>query len=630
VFAQPDIDIEEVQVISLQIPVAVDESGRSVSIITEKEIEDSPFTSIDELLRTVPGLNINSRGGFGVQSDVGMRGSTFSQVLILIDGVRYSEPLTAHLNFSLPIPLSEISKIEVIRGPASALYGADAVGGIIHIHTKARRQQGDGFRTSGYGFYGEQDLFDGDVTAAYHFGKATISAGYKSVQSNGQSFTNPNFTAGVSEVETFRTDFDIESFTIATNIQPSEEWNIHARYAQDERDFNAKYFYTRSTFDESREATSAELAQVSIDRMMETNATHLSLGYRQGEDVFAFNPAFLANQHETERIIGLARHQFTVGEENTIGFGAQFETQEIESNDRGNHDQQFLEGFATGLFHLTDELTTMISARVGDHEVYGTNFTPQASISYNQDRYILRSSAGWAIRGADFTERYVSDLIPDLSPGRNIGNPLLDAEHSFTGDVGFTYLASPSATLSATVFHRSSSNLIDFVLTNSNSIETADNLQANEDYFYSRNIADAHTTGVEFYTDLLILDTDASSIDVHVNYTFLSTEIEDGLRSKYLANHPNHQINTVLSARFGRFSTNLVSQWIDRDGEAVEQINAAIPDDYFVTHFKAGYKLTDHFSARLRMFNMFDEGYQEILGSQMPERWVSGGVQWSF
>ena len=91
---------------------------------------------MDELLQYVGGVNINNRGGFGVQSDIGMRGSTFSQVLVLVDNQRINDPLTAHFNNYVPIPLSEVHHIEIVRGSASASFGADAVGGIIHIKTK--------------------------------------------------------------------------------------------------------------------------------------------------------------------------------------------------------------------------------------------------------------------------------------------------------------------------------------------------------------------------------------------------------------------------------------------------------------------------------------------------------------
>jgi len=134
--SQDSLQLDQVIVTATRIPTASYKTGRSISIITADELRELPVTTVDEMLRYLPGINLNSRNDFGVQSDIGIRGSTFSQVLILVDDVRVNDPLTAHFNNNIPVPLSEIAQVEIIRGPAAASYGSDAVGGIIHIKTK--------------------------------------------------------------------------------------------------------------------------------------------------------------------------------------------------------------------------------------------------------------------------------------------------------------------------------------------------------------------------------------------------------------------------------------------------------------------------------------------------------------
>lgn len=112
------------------------ETGKTVVVLTSKDIEQYAVNSIEDLLQDVAGVNLNSRGGFGVQSDIGLRGSTFSQVLVLIDNQRLNDGLTGHFNNNIPIALSEIDRIEIINGPSGVSYGSDAVGGVIHIKTK--------------------------------------------------------------------------------------------------------------------------------------------------------------------------------------------------------------------------------------------------------------------------------------------------------------------------------------------------------------------------------------------------------------------------------------------------------------------------------------------------------------
>ncbi len=112
------------------------ETGKTVVVLTSKDIEQYAVNSVEDLLQDVAGVNLNSRGGFGVQSDIGLRGSTFSQVLVLIDNQRLNDGLTGHFNNNIPIALSEIDRIEIINGPSGVSYGSDAVGGVIHIKTK--------------------------------------------------------------------------------------------------------------------------------------------------------------------------------------------------------------------------------------------------------------------------------------------------------------------------------------------------------------------------------------------------------------------------------------------------------------------------------------------------------------
>ena len=112
-------------------------SGRRVTVWTASDLQRLPVTSYDELLRTVAGLEVQSRGGFGVQSDLTMRGSTFNGVLVLLDGARLNDPMTGHFLADFPVPLAEIARIEVLRGPAAAMYGPDAIGGVVQLFTYA-------------------------------------------------------------------------------------------------------------------------------------------------------------------------------------------------------------------------------------------------------------------------------------------------------------------------------------------------------------------------------------------------------------------------------------------------------------------------------------------------------------
>ena len=120
------------------------ETGRHVSVITAADIARSPAQSLDELLRVEAGVLVTPRGAFGAQADLSIRGGTFNGVVVLVDGARFNDPMTGHFLSDFPIPLGEIARVEVLRGPDAAAWGPDALGGVIHVitHTGARRVEG--------------------------------------------------------------------------------------------------------------------------------------------------------------------------------------------------------------------------------------------------------------------------------------------------------------------------------------------------------------------------------------------------------------------------------------------------------------------------------------------------------
>ncbi len=127
---------EPLTITASRLPLSISNIGKIVTIITNEDIEKYNANSIQELLNIISTIDIQERGKNGIQADISMRGSTFQQVLILIDGVRFNDLQTAHHNFDIPIPLNAIDYIEILHGSGSSIHGADAVGGIVNIVTK--------------------------------------------------------------------------------------------------------------------------------------------------------------------------------------------------------------------------------------------------------------------------------------------------------------------------------------------------------------------------------------------------------------------------------------------------------------------------------------------------------------
>lgn len=626
-FAQQRLDSVVVSVNRLNVKKY--ESGKNITVFKQKEINALPVTSVDELLRYVGGINLNTRAGFGVQSDIGMRGSTFSQVLILVDNQRINDPLTAHFNNNIPIPLSEIHHIEIVRGAASAAFGADAVGGIIHIKTKAfvglwEKEQ---FSFQGNLGLGQHDLTLSDAGFHQQKKKFGYSGAIKTVSSIGEQHTNPNFTRAGRGDSLYNNFFNLKTFTGAATYR-TKRLKLYARAGGDFRDFAAKYFYTASSFDESVEKVNSYWTQAAAIYSGARSTTELTASYRNNTDSFAFNPFFTANEHTTQRINATLSQKRKV-EGYNLSYGLQLDHQDIISTDRGDHTTQ-----SYAAFILTNKKFKNLNANGGFRLEYsdkiGAQILPQLNLSYLTENYVVRSSVGRTIRQADFTERFTSYLIPNLSPGRNAGNPDLEAETALNWDIGADVYVSHELQLSNTLFMRQSNNLIDYSLTSSTEINNLTNLQDSSNYLYALNISKSFTWGNEFsliYNKQLGKKT---SIRAQLNYTYINTSTEDSIVSKYIANHPIHNISPILTLKRGLVQLNIGGVYITRNEDRIESINANILANYLIMNAKLSVTSPDMgvgFYVEARNFT--NTRYQEILGAQLPGRWLLGGIKWN-
>lgn len=630
-FAQDTIPLSEIMVTATRIPVENYKTGRSVEVISSAELQQMPVNTVDEALRYITGMNLNSRNGFGVQSDIGMRGSTFSQVLVMVDNVRFNDPLTAHFNNNIPVALSEIARIEIIKGPAGASYGSDAVGGLIHIKTKnyLKRTEKEAFNTVGDVAIGKHNSHNSDLGVFYNEKKWSVSASYKSNISDGEELVNPNFLAGIAEDSLRRNFFDIKTYSASFAYQISDSLRAYLRVGHDQRDFSAQYFYTRSAYDESIENTKNLWTQFAVNYDRGAHTFELNGGYKIVDDFFEFNSLFTPNAHTTKQTFLNVSDVFSLNNNTKIGAGIQFLNKKINSTDRGDHNNSSYGVYGIFSHNLNENLHANASLRLEYDANFGLEFLPQASVSYHKRNFILRASYGRAVRAADFTERYVSYQIAGLAPGRNAGNPDLKAEKSNSFDLGMDIFLPSSFKLSTTIFYRHSTNLIDFALRNSNEITNLNNLQENTDYFYADNISKAETSGIEIAIERKFRPINSLNINTKLGYTYIETTADTDQLSKYIANHPKHNLSFILDANYKKFTLAWYDSFITRQEEIVEEVNGEIKTSYFVSNLRLGYHLNGNFSVYTQIQNLTNTDYQEILGAKMPGRWWSLGIKMS-
>ncbi len=617
--------LEEVQVISGRLGLTEARTGRHVTVIKADQIENLPVNSIDELLRYVPFMEIQSRGGFGVQSDILMRGGTFNQMLVLLDGMRVNDPLTGHFNSYIPVSLVEIDRIEVYRGPASTVYGADAVGGVINIMTKNFLSGNTADRLEGRieAWYGQHDLIRSNSGFNLRKGKWKMGAGISYNASDGHPLS----------ADSLRGDFRLGTVSLSLAVDLSENVQLAVRSALDNRLFNAQYFYTNSPWDQSREQVQRWWNQLQLKLQLDqSNTLTLQAAYLSTADSFLFNPAFPANLHTIRYQNYQANHLYQSATGLRLASGIQADYKSIASNDRGDRRHWHTGAYTMLSYTFPVNLSVSGGLRLDNDEVYGFELLPQLNMAYTYRDWIFRGSAGRTIRSPDFTERFISTgLEGPLAPGRNLGNPFLMAEKAWSLDAGFDRRIGPGIKLSMTGFYRFSRDLIDYIITPAEDIPGGDNLVPDEDYFFARNIGLMNTWGLESGLSGQHPLGGETMIDWGVSYQGLLSRTDSAIVSKYLSAHARNLVQARIGMRAEVFSIQLLTMYKNRDADMAREINQTLTPDYMIWNLKAdAYLWKRSFVLSFQVNNLFNQEYSDILGARMPGRWIMGGITWNF
>lgn len=616
-------DLDTVLISTTRLQQRLNETGRSVTVIPAAQLRSYSAHTIDDLLRFVPGVEIQGRNGFGVQADISIRGATFTQVLILIDGVRFNDPLTGHFNNYLPIPFTEIDRIEVLRGTAGSLYGPDAVGGVIHVITKnfSSASQEKGFSAKAEILGGEYGLLSAQGGLQWNTEALGLGLGGAYHDAKGQLLPTE-----------IRNDFSVRNAALSLRYKLSPDWILSARTAIDYRLFNAQYFYTRSTADLSRERTSHVWNQVQLHRSTGKAQTTLALAVKTNQDSFLFNPNFAANIHSTDFYLAQVQQSYTLNSKWQLSGGIQADYRSIKSTDRGDHDAAHAGMYLAAYYKPANNWGLTPSLRLDWDENFGLEALPHLSAFATLGRLQFRASLGRSIRAADFTERFVSNNLPaPLAALRNFGNRDLKAESAWNFELGADYSLNAWSRLSVTGFHRLGKNLIDYVITNADEIPYNETLIPGSNYFYPQNLFEVNTTGVETALWLQTPQDQALSFSAGFGYMYLDTYNDAGIVSKYLSNSARHLFTSHLILVKKPFSFVLDGLWKERDGDFASSINSTLEKSYMVWNGRLEIGiLQDRLQVLLQADNIFDSIYQDILGAQMPRRWLMGGLRWGW
>lgn len=592
-------------------PEHVTMSGRRVAVWTAADLDRLPVSGYDELLRTVAGVEVLSRGGFGVQSDISMRGSTFNGVLVLLDGLRLNDPMTGHFLADLPVPMSEIARVEVVRGPAAAVYGPDALGGVIQLFThagfhRARPSASSAAgglnmdaRASGgdHGLYG----FDGAVRSLSSERHVSVAAAFEGA--DGPHITNRQGQPVVGMSGSVRSDFKRNAQTVAL-VQNVGSGRFNARAGRDHREFGAYHYYTPFASDTAREQTETLWLQAGVDGRRGATHWRVQGALKQHDDRYVYNPVTSVNEHRSRlgQIHGFAVREISSSMLMTAGAGATWRS--IDSNNLGRHSDGAAGVFSSLRWQPRPPLSVTGSARFDYDEAFGTAFTPQLAAVLYGGRFGLHAVAGRAVRSPNYIERFFNTTLA-RPRGRSVGHPNLQPERAWTYEAGASFYPWEGVALHATGFLRYTSDLIDYAR-----LSPADTI------FLARNLHNVRTTGLEVDASIQRM-LGAHRLRADAAYTLLDADLgalDDQVEYKYVLTNARHIAQFALTYSAGASFGGLQALHRDPlDGDA-----------YTVVHARAGYSLDAgtgrlQFSVELR--NLFDRTYSEVFDAPALPRW---------
>ncbi|RZK57188.1 MAG: TonB-dependent receptor, partial [Hymenobacter sp.] len=600
------------------------QSGRYVTIVPGATLSRYPVASLDDLLRLLPAMEVQSRGNFGTQADITLRGSTFNQVLILLDGMRLNDPLTGHFAGYLPITPAEIEQLEIVRGPGAALYGPDAVGGFINIVTKtfAATHRPDAVELAGTFLAGEYGL---KSTNAGFYGQEKglrLAGGILNNTASGQLLDLPGG---------LRNDFKLNTYSLSGAYQITEKFSAAARASFDRRDFNAQNFYTTNVGDRARETTSRDWYQGQLRYEWNERArTELQIVGTASTDVYVYTPTSVASDHLMHYLNVQGQHQLQVSSKVRLSLGGQADRRAVQSNDRGDHAVWHTGAFGVAAIAPTPGLNVTAALRLDHDQNYGTEVVPQLNASQQVgEKLTVRGAVGRGIRAPNFTEQYNSAIRPGVVPtGFNVGNPGLSAERTINYEAGLDYQPLPALTVRGTYFNRYGRNLIDYVAQPGAQVIEASrftNLNPNATYRFAQNLFAVRTQGIETEVTTRAQLAEGLRLDGSVGYTYVNLNTEGDVQSQYLSNVARHLVAGNVSVTHRRFTVAVGGLFKQRAGQNTTatptngQLLATLTPSYAVFNARLDLALLPERVWLVgQVQNLFNAKYSDLLGAQMP------------
>lgn len=555
-------------------PIPINEADRSITVLPVTSQTSVLTTSWIDLLRLEPSLDLQQRAPNGVLTDLSIRGSTFGQSLVLLNGLRLNDAQTGHFNMNLPVPLEAVERIEVLKGAGSLFYGSDAVGGVVNVITNVPERRTLRVRSALGSFGAQQQRVD------FGWSKRIWSQRFVAAR---------DFSTG------FMSNRDFRSLSGSYDLRlRSRLGNTGILLASADRAFGAEQFYGNFP---SWERTKTWWAAIRQEFGSKTEAT---FAFRRGTDLFVLyrdRPAVYTNHHAGETYQAALRRVETINSNTRLSYGVEGLRDTLNSTNLGRRTRDRAAAYVGLDVRALHRFSFTLGTREEMYTAGGRQFSPTAGMGYWLSRgWKLKASASRAFRLPSFTDLYYRDPA-------NEGNPQLRPERAWNFESGVQWASIDSLRVEVTVFQRREIDGIDYVRQTPNDVWSATNFQR------------LRFSGIE--ADVAWTIRRRHTLEArHTSIRGAQVSLRDR-ESKYVFNYPTeHSVlawqcalpfETVARVRFSRL-------------ERVRRPAYATLDIFVAT--RKG-RLTPY----VQILNAGSARFQEIPNVPMPGRTFLGGVE---
>ncbi len=612
------VNLSELQVTAAQKKL-YSEMGRILTVIDKSEIKRSAVQSIDQLLDYVAGIDIRQRGTNSTQADISVRGGTFDQVLVLLNGVNITDPQTGHFNLDIPLNLSDVSRIEILEGSSARVLGPNAFSGAINIVTENSDKQSLTAELTGGSFVTLGQALSGNFV----IDKVQTFASISHNSSNGYMDN---------------TDFNFLNGFVHSSLQTEKAGKFELQLAGQMKDFGANSFYTLA-YPNQFESTKTFMAALSWSLTRGNWQYNAQTFWRQHHDRFELFRNYVGaaswykfhNYHMTDVTGGKASATYSsVIGKTTVGI--EIHNEHIFSNVLGTPIDSMRAPLETNGY-FTKENNRLIETGMIDHSVklgkwffsagaaatnsttFGLNGYGGVDAAYSfSDNFKIFADANSAVRFPTFTDLYYKSKT-------QLANPNLQPEKSQTVEFG-TKIYQDNWKLDAAIFYRMGQNVIDWVR-----VPPAIAKTANDTLWQSKNLTNVNALGGDISFAYFFHKGPIKKLGLLYSYLQMDKSA-DTYDSKYVLDYLKNKISlTVDHAIWKKLSASWKLVYFDRTGtytDAKSVLQSFKPYALLDTRFLWADKTFDVF---LDVNNILNSSYADYGGLTQPGINFSVGVR---